>query len=309
MNGLTELVEHAGGAGAVMARAVSFTAIAGVAGAIVFRHFVARPALARGTALPAVERQAARVGLWCALALLFVAPIRVAMQAKGLAFEGDPWSPMVPRIVSTAWGHAMVWQLAAAVVAAVGFARAARMARAGGWWHAGVGAAVLVVTPALTGHASAVEALRSFALAADVAHVIGASAWVGGLSLLTLWAWTSRGTPDAGESLGAMIDRFHRVAQWAVGTLVASGGFAIWLHFRSPADLIGSSYGRVLVVKLVLVFIALGYGWRHSRTGAARARASGARGIVQTFTTEWIVLLAVLAVTGLLAGSPPPGTE
>jgi putative copper export protein len=306
VNGLTELIEHAGGAGAVMARAVSFTAIAGVVGAVVFRRFVTAPALAGRDALGPVERQAARVGLWCALALAIVAPVRVAMQAKGLAFEGDPWAPMIPRIVSTSWGHAIVWQFAAAIVAAAGFARSAR---AGGWWHAGVGGAVLAVTPALTGHAAAVESLRSLALAADVAHVIGASAWVGGLSLLTLRAWTYRGMADGGESLGAMIDRFHRVAQWAVGALVVSGGVAIWLHLRSPSDLTGSSYGRVLLVKLALVFVALGYGWRHSRTGAARARKSGPSGVTQTFTVEWVVLLVVLAVTGLLAGSPPPGTE
>ncbi len=306
MNGLAELVEHAGGAGAVLARAVSFTAIAGVAGAVVFRRFVAAPALAGRDTLGTVERLAAQAGLWCAVALLFVAPIRVVMQAKGLAFEGDPWTPMVPRIVSTAWGHAMVWQFAAALVAAVGFARSAR---AGGWWHAGVGAAVLVATPALTGHAVASETAPALAVLADVAHVIGASAWVGGLSLLTMAAWSQRLDPNGGETVAALIERFHRVAQWAVGALVVSGGFATWLHLRSPADLTGSSYGRVLVVKLVLVFAALGLGWRHSRTGAARARAVGARGILRTFTIEWAVLFAVLAVTGLLAGSPPPGTE
>ncbi len=306
MNGLAELVEHAGGAGAVTARAVSFAGIAGVAGAVVFRRFVAVPALAGRETLGDVEREAARVGLWCALALLLVAPIRVVMQAKGLAFEGDPWAPMLPRIVSTAWGHAMVWQFAAALVAAVGFARSARP---NGWWHAGVGAVVLVTTPALTGHAVASASAPRLAVLADVAHVVGASAWVGGLSLLTLLAWTLRGAPDVGESLGALIDRFHRVAQWSVGVLMASGAAAIWLHLRSPADLTGSSYGRVLIVKLALVFVALGYGWRHSRTGAKRARSSGAQGVVQTFTVEWVVLLGVLAVTGLLAGSPPPGTE
>lgn len=306
MNGLTELVEHAGGAGAVMARAVSFTAIAGVAGAVVFRRFVAAPALAGRETLSTVERLAAQAGLWCALALLLVMPVRVVMQAKGLAFEGDPWAPMVPRIVSTAWGHAMVWQFAAALVAMLGFARSAR---AGGWWHAGVGAAVLVATPALTGHAIASESVPALAVLADVAHVIGASAWVGGLSLLTMAAWSQRRDPNGGDTIAALIDRFHRVAQWAVGALVVSGGFATWLHLRSPADLIGSPYGRVLVVKLLLVFIALGLGWRHARSAASQARAGGTQRIRTSLTVEWLVLLAVLAVTGLLAGSPPPGTE
>lgn len=306
MNGLTELVEHAGGAGAVMARAVSFTAIAGVAGAVVFRRFVAAPALAGRDALGAVERLTAQAGLWCAVALLLVAPVRVVMQAKGLTFEGDPWTPMVPRIVSTAWGHAMVWQVAAAIVAMAGFARSART---GGWWHAGVGAAVLVATPALSGHAIASESLPTLAVVADVAHVIGASAWAGGLSLLTLAAWSQRGESNGGDTIAALIDRFHRVAQWAVGTLVASGGFATWLHLRSPADLIGSSYGRVLAVKLVLVLAALGYGWRHSRSAAAKARSGGSQRVTTSLTVEWLVLLAVLAVTGLLAGSPPPGME
>lgn len=306
MNGLAELVEHAGGAGAVMARAVSFTAIAGVAGAVVFRRFVAAPALAGRDALPAVERLIAKAGLWCAMALLLVAPVRVAMQAKGLAFEGDPWTPMVPRIVSTAWGHAVVWQFAAALVAMVGFAR---WARAGGWWHAGVGAAVLVATPAFTGHAIASESVPALAVLADVAHVIGASAWAGGLALLTMVAWSQRREPTGGESVAALIERFHRVAQWAVGTLVVSGGFAAWLHLRSPADLIGSSYGRVLIVKDALVLIALGLGWRHSRSAAAKARSGGSQRVTTSLTVEWLVLLAVLVVTGLLAGSPPPGME
>lgn len=309
MNALATLVEHAGGAGAVTIRWLTFAGIAGVIGAVVFRLFVigtgARPAGAPGASARG-ERLAAGAGVACAVVLALSAPVRVALQARGLSFEGDPWLPMVPRVISTAWGHAVVWQFAAALVALAGFTR---IGRAAGWWHAGVAGVVLAVTPALTGHAAASESARLLVIGADVAHVLAAGAWSGGLALLTMTAVAARGDPEGGATTATLIDRFHPVAQWSVGALVVSGGIATWLHLRTLADFTATPYGRVLLAKLALVGVALLLGWLHSRTAATKARNSGAGSISASLGAEWAVMFAVLAVTGLLAGSPPPGSE
>jgi putative copper export protein len=247
------------------------------------------------------------VGYAAAVLVLATVPYRVITQAKGLAFEGDPWTPMVSRILSTNWGHTAVWQGAAAFIAAAGFLLAGR-GKPHGWVHASVAAVILAIVPAFMGHAIATEP-GTWSVAADVAHVAAAGAWAGGLSVLAITAMRLRRESDGGATLATLIERFHIVAKRSVGVVLVTGVVSSLFHLRSVGDLNGTPYGITLVVKLLIVAVALVLGWGHSRTGAKRARASSARGVTATLMAEFGVLLAVLLVTGLLTGSPPPGTE
>jgi putative copper export protein len=250
---------------------------------------------------------ARRLGYFAAVTVLATVPYRVMAQAKGLTFEGDPWTPMVSRILSTSWGHAAVWQAAAALIAAGGFLMAGR-GKPHGWMHSAIGAAVLAIVPALMGHAIAAEP-AFWSVGADLMHVTAAGAWAGGLAMLTFAALQLRGAPDSGETVASLIERFHPVAKRAVGVLVLTGVIGGKYHIRAWADLANTPYGQVLLAKVALVVVALVLGWRHSRIGARRTRASGAEAITASLVTEWVVMTGVLLVTGLLTGSPPPGTE
>jgi putative copper export protein len=81
------------------------------------------------------------------------------------------------------------------------------------------------------------------------------------------------------------------------------------IHIRAFADLTSSGYGAALLTKVGLVFLALVLGYGHQMTAAGQVRTGGAKRVVPTFVLEWGLLLGALMVTGLLAGSPPPGTE
>jgi putative copper export protein len=284
----------------VLARAVSFAGTAGVIGAVVFRRFVV-PA---GPDRDRLSEPSRRLGCFAAVVVLATVPYRVITQAMGLAFEGDPWTPMVPGILSTDWGHAAIWQGVAACIAASGFVMAGR-GKPHGWIHARIAGVILVVVPAFMGHAIAAEP-RIWSVGADVLHVAAAGAWAGGLSTLLVTALRLRHESDGGATLATLIERFHLVAKRSVAVVVVTGAVSALFHLRAVDDLVGSAYGLTLVQKLLLVGVALLLGWGHSRTGAKRARAHGPRGVSASLMAECGMLLAVLIVTGLLTGSPPP---
>jgi putative copper export protein len=303
---VASLLEHAGGAGATLARAVSFAGTAGVVGALAFRRFVGATTL--GDEGDAATEEARRFGFWSALILLATVPYRVVAQAKGLAFDGDPWLPMVPRILSTTWGHAAIWQAAAAFIAASAFHRL-RSRQPHHWTQARVAALVLIAVPAFMGHAAAVESWAWGAIATDVIHVLAAGSWVGALSVLTACALRLRADPNGGFVLATYIEKFQPLAKRSVVMLVITGLVSSLLHLRAIGELTSTGYGAVLLTKVGLVFFALMLGYGHQMTATGQARTGGVRRLLPTFLIEWGLLVAVLLVTGLLSGSPPPGAE
>ncbi|GAA1881563.1 hypothetical protein GCM10009836_73510 [Pseudonocardia ailaonensis] len=87
-------------------------------------------------------------------------------------------------------------------------------------------------------------------------HVLGATSWLGGLALLAGLAVAVRrvGTGDVWAAVWA---RFSTIAMAAVGVLLVSGLWLLWMHVGSPAELVTTVYGRFLLVKLVLVLAML----------------------------------------------------
>ena len=74
--------------------------------------------------------------------------------------------------------------------------------------------------------------------------------WVGGFAALLAVIGSAR-------DRRALVVRFGRVAAASVAVLILSGGVLALVHLRTPADLLLSSYGVVLAVKLVAVVVAL----------------------------------------------------
>ena len=122
-----------------------------------------------------------------------------------------------------------------------------------GWW-APLTVVLLIglaITPGLGGHAS-VGSQSWVAMFADAAHVLAMSAWMGGLVLLVVLA-TSGKTEEALESMPI----WSRVATLSV--LVASlTGIALgYRELGGLSDILGSTYGRLLSLKVGLVLVAL----------------------------------------------------
>ena len=104
----------------------------------------------------------------------------------------------------------------------------------------------LLATWSLAGHAAAGLQSR-LAVAADLAHVLAMTVWLGGLVMLTVSLRPAERVAD----LARVLPRFSRLAFAAVTVLVVSGTYQTWREVGSIDALRGTSFGRLLLVKLL----------------------------------------------------------
>jgi copper transport protein len=168
-----------------------------------------------------------------------------------------------------------------------------------------VPAALLLLTPSLSGHASVSGGI---ALVADVAHVTAAAVWVGGLAALVLallWAGAERW-----ELAVSAVPRFSGLAVVAVSWLLASGTVSGYLQVRAWRGLWDTTYGQLLLVKIGLVLPLLALGLYNNRRAVPRLRerlaTAGERiRFLRTAAAELALMLAIVSVTAVLVSEPP----
>ncbi len=168
-----------------------------------------------------------------------------------------------------------------------------------------VPAALLLLTPALSGHASVSGGI---ALVADVAHVAAAAVWVGGLAALVLalvWAGVERW-----ELAAAAVPRFSLLAVGSVSLLLVSGTTSGYLQIRALRGLWETTYGQLLLVKLGLVVPLLALGLYNNRRAVPRLRTGlaslGERTrFLRVMGGELALMTAIVGVTAVLVSEPP----
>lgn len=143
---------------------------------------------------------------------------------------------------------------------------------------------------------------RWWATPIGTAHVIAGSIWAGALLHLTRSA-----SPSDDHEISAIAPaarRYSRVALATVLVAITAGTVMALTRFTSPRDLGTSTYGRVLLVKLVLVATALLLANRARRTGlpAVGERIQRLRAATRI---ETVTLVAVLAASAVLATTAP----
>ncbi|MDQ3802937.1 MAG: copper resistance protein CopC/CopD [Acidobacteriota bacterium] len=175
--------------------------------------------------------------------------------------------------------------------------------------------AFLMLGPSLTGHAAV--AARHFPLAAlsDWLHLVAGAVWVGGLFHLALAlppALSKLPRPSRADALGRVIPLFTRVALPAVALVLLAGLYNSWLHLGGWAALWNTSYGRTLLVKLLLVLamLALGglnnfYFGRRVKRRAGEAADHTGRGFARSLRLEAALGVLVLLVTAFLVFTTP----
>jgi copper transport protein len=163
------------------------------------------------------------------------------------------------------------------------------------------GAAValgLPLTHAGVAHASA-GPVPGLAMTSDTVHLVVMSLWVGGLVVLVaaaLWHHDRAGVRPA-------LPRFSRMALGSVAVLVATGTWQAWREVGSLAGFTGTSYGRLVLAKIVLVGGLLGLGglaWL-----AVRRAADPVARLRRIVPFEVLGVVAVLGVTAVLVTTPP----
>lgn len=163
---------------------------------------------------------------------------------------------------------------------------------------------VAVVGQVQTGH-GAVGRYAAAAAVFSAVHVLGASAWVGGLFLLVREIGRSANGGDLSLAFGGL-RRFSRLATAAVVALLVSGLFATWRQVGSLRALRTTAYGRVLTIKVAIVAAMLVVGAYNRRAvrraGNAPERLSEVR---RRIGAEAIGGVLVLVATALLVNTAP----
>ena len=118
----------------------------------------------------------------------------------------------------------------------------------------------------LTGHAGAGAARHPLRVALETAHVTAAMAWVGALVAGSLVLWRPVSGPPPRGYLGRaaislfrrlVLSRFGIVAATCLAVMVTTGLVLAGSGVASADALLMSTYGRLLLLKVVLVGIAL----------------------------------------------------
>jgi putative copper resistance protein D len=169
--------------------------------------------------------------------------------------------------------------------------------------------AASLVLGALAGHSSAVEgAVVSVGL--DGLHLLASGVWAGGLVPLVLClAWASRLAAPGAAAVSA--ERFSRLGLAAVATLAITGAFAAWKQVGSVPALLGTAYGRWLLVKLFLVGALVPLAarnllvWRRRLAAGGPAAPAAAEALRRHVLGEALLALAILAAVAVLGLTTP----
>jgi copper transport protein len=150
------------------------------------------------------------------------------------------------------------------------------------------GALLLLPVPSLAGHALDRGRPR-IEVVVDVLHVAAASLWLGGLVALAL-ALRSEGDRSG------VLRRFSNLAVVSVLVLAATGVIRAFSELDSVGQIWSTGYGRVLVVKTVLLAALVGIGWVNRYRLIPRASVSGLRRSVPVELALFAVLVAAVAL-------------
>lgn len=187
----------------------------------------------------------------------------------------------------------------------------------------------LVATPGLGGHAASGD-LVPLAVVADTAHLGGVSLWLGGLIVLFA-AFLPRADAD---DLRSAVPRYSQLALGAVIVIVTTGVFQAWRQVGSLGALRDTDFGRLLVIKVLLVgvLVVTAAFSREVVNRTFRARtarvpvgaggppppddplfeeppplddATEVRNLRRSVFIEVVIAVVILGVTALLVNTPP----
>jgi putative copper resistance protein D len=114
---------------------------------------------------------------------------------------------------------------------------------------------VVLACGVLASHAASRLDHRAFLIACTAVHQGATAVWIGGLPQL----WFSLRAPDSDANSGAA-RRFSRMALVAVVALFASGLTMALRYIDSPSALYGTSYGVMVVVKVLFFMVLISIG-------------------------------------------------
>lgn len=311
----------------VLARFGQVGAACLVTGIFAFLVFVVRPASrAAGPAhrehFEALDRRflhLAGIALAVAMSAGLIDLVRQALAATGSG-AGAGLAPQTIGILLTETRYGDIWLVRQALWLLLGALLVLRgperdpkdwlALRLGGLVLAGAGLAA----GAASGHSASAPESVALAIAADALHLLAAGVWAGALVPLVLFLrWARPGGPDAPPAIATVVAvrRFSTLGLLSVAVMLASGAYAVPLQVGSVPALLGTTYGRWLLVKLALLLPLLALAFvnrtylrpRLERAAAEPAGDGTAAGVLVARLGRCVLLetLLMAAVFGAVA--------
>jgi copper resistance protein D len=251
----------------IAVRDIHFGSSLMVAGIIFFNLLIASPTFRRVDlrlrATVVIYRSQTAAALWICLALSIISGFawlcllaaRIADKPTGdVIADGTVWIVLSQTQFGFAWGLRFVFGV---LLAACLLVRRAESAGGPVWQEVltALLAGAYLGSLAFAGHGE--EGLgpeRNLHLVADFLHLIAAGLWLGGLiPLALLLVYLRRFREEAWVAVACdASSRFSNLGIVAVGTLLVSGIINAWFLIGGMQGLIGTSYGRLLILKITL---------------------------------------------------------
>jgi copper resistance protein D len=216
-----------------------------------------------------VQQRLLRLAVWGLIAALLSALLWFWLEAVnmsglsfGNAFSATTWQTV---LMKTQFGR--VWQLRLGLIAltflfaslALAQHEARRRPPILVLWFLSV---VLLVSLAWTSHAAAAR-VQPLGLLGDAVHLCAAGAWIGGLAPLAIFLMRARASFTLRERAAPVLKRFSTLSLTCVSVLAVSGLSNSWLLVGSIHALFTTPYGWLLLFKLTLFGILVGFGVRN----------------------------------------------
>jgi copper transport protein len=161
----------------------------------------------------------------------------------------------------------------------------------------------------LVGHAAGLRGTS--AVIADALHIASGALWGGGLLLVAWSIWTLTDHP-ASQAISSLVTRYSRIAFVAFIAVSASGIASAWFNVAGPRNLTGEMYGRVLILKSILVVVILATAGMNRilvvpalRQAGHRDPAAAAQTLRRSALVELGLAVLVILLAARLASIPP----
>jgi copper transport protein len=302
------------------ARGVGYATALALFGALVFLAFAWKPAAREASAdteaalLGTARRWLLSAWLLGLVAVLLLFLTQAAVEAGSGLFAG--FSPsVIAEVAGTTFGR--VWLTRVALLVLL-LPLLLRLSTRGGVLGALlVLTAAVTITPAFWGHAVTTDP-RVPAVVADSVHLLAMSAWVGGLLFLMFVLPRGLATVDAGPRallLSRAVPRFSVIALARVAPRAATGTYLSVVQLTTWRALFASSYGWVLLAKVLGLVVILIFGAFNLRRSVPRLRAAAedtaasetaATAMRRAVRAEVILTTLVVFLAAALVAIPPP---
>lgn len=309
----------------IIARTAHFAAMIMLEGAIVYRLVVVSrlPPLPQADELRSVLRPWLSLTVWSSLAVgaLSGAAWLVLLAARIAAVPvAEAVSHGAAFTVLTGTQFGADWQIRAALMLALALLVLLPRSPRRQLWHDSVGAllsAALLGALAWAGHgASTPDAIGTVQLAGDVLHLVASGLWLGGLLPFAVTLALARRQGPAGLALArGATARFSVLALASVVVLLGTGIVNTYVLAGSVPALLGTPYGRLLIVKIILfaVMICVAAVNRRRLTPALMragdiigAAPQALQSLARNSLVEWGLGLGVIVAVAVL-GTMTPG--